>query len=160
MASLNFKASSIALDDRPNTSTPIPPGEYEVIITRSDTKATKTGDGSYLELEMQIVSGELSGRRYWERLNLDNPNQQTVTIAQQQLARLCAALDLDEVNDSQELHDRPVVAIFAISKKDPTRNTIYGYKPVTGAPAPKAAPRPDAPAAAPSPAKPAARPWG
>jgi len=160
MALLNFKASDVAVDDRPSNFGPIPPGEYEVIITRSDTKSTKSGDGTYLELEMQIVSGELSGRRYWERLNLDNSNQQTVTIAQQQLARLCAALGLDEVNDSQELHDKPVVAIFAVSKKDPTRNSIYGYKPVSGSPAPKAAPRPAAPAAAPSPAKPAARPWG
>ena len=48
MALLNFKASDVAVEDRPSNFGPIPPGEYEVIITRSDTKATKTGDGSYL----------------------------------------------------------------------------------------------------------------
>lgn len=158
MALLNFKASDIAVEDRPNTYTPIPPGEYEVIITRSDTKPTKTGDGSYLELEMQIVSGDLSGRRYWERLNLDNPSQQTVTIAQQQLARLCAALGMDEVTDSEQLHDKPVIAIFAISKKDPTRNSIYGYRAISGPPVSPAKLAAAKPAAAQ--AKPAARPWG
>lgn len=153
MAQLNFKASAIEITERPSGAYgPLPAGEYEMIITRSATKATKAGTGSYLELEMQVVSGDASGRRHWERLNLDNPSQQTVKIAQEQLAKLCVALGLDEVNDSDELHDIPFFAEIGIDKKDDQRNVIWGYSPAMKA-APKPAVKPAAPAAT-------KRPWG
>jgi hypothetical protein len=163
MAQLNFKASAIQVEDRTISRGPLPPGEYEVMIVKSDNRPTKAGNGSYLELEMHIISGEHTGRRHWERLNLDNPNLQTVKIAEEQLARLCVALGLDEVNDSAELHDKPFIAEFAIDKKDATRNVIWGYRAIEGAPVSPAklatpAPARQAPAAAP--AKAAARPWG
>lgn len=158
MASLNFKASNIQFEERTNSFDPLPAGEYEMMITKSATKPTKSGNGSYLELEMQVIGGDHSGRRHWERLNLDNPSQQTVKIAQEQLARLCVALGLDEVNDSEELHDASFIAEIGIDKKDPTRNVIWGYKSAGAAPAPKPAP-PARPAPAAAPGK-NARPWG
>jgi hypothetical protein len=153
MAQLNFKASSVEITERQGGAYgPLPAGEYEMVITRSATKQTKAGTGSYLELEMQVVSGESSGRRHWERLNLDNPSAQTVKIAQEQLAKLCMALGLDEVNDSEELHDTPFIAEIGIDKKDDQRNVIWGY-----APAMKAAKPAAKPVAAPQANK---RPWG
>jgi hypothetical protein len=152
MAQLNFKASSVEIPERQGGAYgPLSAGEYEMIITRSATKQTKSGNGSYLELEMQVVSGPSAGRRHWERLNLDNPSAQTVKIAQEQLAKLCMALGLDEVNDSEELHDTPFIAEIGIDKKDDQRNVIWGY-----APAMKAKPAAK-PAAAPINNK---RPWG
>jgi hypothetical protein len=162
MASLNFKASNIQFEERTTSYGPLPAGEYECMIVKSETKATKSGNGSYLELEMHIISGDQSGRRHWERLNLDNPSLQTVKIAEEQLARLCVALGLDEVDDSEQLHDKPFVAEFGIDKKDSTRNVIWGYRAITGAPvspaklAPPAAAK-QTPAAAPAKS---ARPWG
>ena len=85
MASLNFKASSIQIEERTTSYGPLPAGEYEMMVVKSTTKPTKNGNGSYLELEMHIISGEHTGRRHWERLNLDNPSLQTVKIAQEQL---------------------------------------------------------------------------
>tara|TARA_R110000868_G_scaffold39383_1_gene137269 strand:- start:5027 stop:5527 length:501 start_codon:yes stop_codon:yes gene_type:complete len=166
MASLNFKASNIQFEERTAPSYgPLPAGEYEVMIVKSDTKATKAGNGSYLELEMHVISGDQAGRRHWERLNLDNLSLKTVKIAEEQLARLCVALSLDEVGDSTELHDKPFVVEFAIDRKDNSKNVIYGYRAISGPPVspaklaqPKATPMPPPQAA---PAKPAAsRPWG
>jgi hypothetical protein len=153
MATLNFKASSIQIEDRTPSYGPLPAGEYEAMIVKSETKTTKSGNGSYLELEMHIISGDHSGRRHWERLNLDNPSLQTVKIAQEQLARLCVALGLDEVNDSDELHDTPFIAEFGIDKKDSTRNVIWGYRAIPA----KLKNTPPPPAAAPAKS---ARPWG
>jgi hypothetical protein len=167
MPALNFKASSVQLQDRPSTQYgPLPAGNYEMMIVRSATKQTKAGTGSYLELEMQVLSGEHTGRRHWERLNLNSPSLQAVKIAEEQLARLCIALGVDEVTDSEELHDLPFIAEIAIDKKDATRNAIWGYHAVDGQAAPAAkpapAPAPRPAAAAPAPAAPgrAARPWG
>lgn len=159
MASLNFKASAIKIEERSTSFDPLPAGDYEMMITKSATKPTNKGDGSYLELEMQVLGGEYSGRRHWERLNLDNPNPKAVKIAQESLAKLCIALGFDHVEDSEELHDTPFIAEVGIDKKDPTRNVIWGYQSAgvpAAAPAAKTAPARPAPAAA---AK-SARPWG
>ena len=159
MASLNFKASAIQIEERTTSYGPLPAGEYEMMVVKSTTKPTKSGNGSYLELEMHIISGEHTGRRHWERLNLDNPSLQTVKIAEEQLARLCVALGLDEVDDSDQLHDKPFVAEFGIDKKDSTRNVIWGYRAITGAPVSPAKLKTTTPPPAAAPAK-SARPWG
>ena len=48
MATLNFNANDIAPTD---SFDPLPAGEYLCVITGSEEKPTKTGNGSYLELE-------------------------------------------------------------------------------------------------------------
>ena len=152
MAQLNFKASNIQITERPGAAFgPLPAGEYEMVIVRSETRPTRAGNGHFLELEMQVISGPASGRRHWERMNLDNVNAQAVKIAQEQLAKLCVALGLDEVNDSEELHDKPFIAEIGIDKKDESKNVIWRFSPaLKSAPAAK-------PAAAPINNK---RPWG
>lgn len=162
MALINFKASSIQIEERSNNYGPLPAGDYEMMIVKSETKPTKAGTGHYLECEMHVISGEHSGRRHWERFNLDNPNAQAVKIAQEALARLCAAIGVDDVEDSEQLHDQPFVAEVAIDKKDATRNVIWNYSPAaSAAPTFKSAPAP-APVrqAAPAAAAKTARPWG
>ena len=157
MAKLNFNASAVEITER--TYGPLPAGEYEMMVIKSDTKTIKAGNGHYLELEMQVLSGDQSGRRHWERLNLDNPSKKTVEIAEEQLARLCAALGLAQIEDSEELHDRPFIATVVIDKRDPTSNRIYDFKPAEGAaPAPATAVAVK-PAAVAAPAK-SSRPWG
>lgn len=159
MALINFKASNIQIEDRGNSFGPLPAGEYEMMIVKSETKPTKALTGHYLELEMHVIAGEHSGRRHWERLNLDNPNQQAVKIAEESLAKLCIAIGADDVEDSEQLHDQPFVAEIGIDKKDDQRNVIWGYKAIGGHinnAKPKAAPAP-APSAAPAKA---AKPWG
>lgn len=163
MAQLNFKASSIQIEERtPKSYEPLPAGDYEMMIVASENKATKAGNGHYLELEMHVIGGAHSGRRHWERLNLDNPNHQAVKIAQESLARLCAALGVDDVNDSSELHDRAFIAEIGIDKKDATRNVIWNYRSLADeAPDFKPTAKIAAPAKpATSAANKAARPWG
>ena len=159
MASLNFKASSIQIEERTTSYGPLPAGEYEMMVVKSSTKPTKSGNGSYLELEMHVISGDQTGRRHWERLNLDNPSLQTVKIAEEQLARLCMALGLDEVDDSEQLHDKAFVAEVGIDKKDDQRNVIWNYRAIAGAPVSPAKLKTTPPPAAAAPAK-SARPWG
>ena len=160
MAQINFKASTIQFDERPsNNYGPLPAGDYEMMIVKSDTKATKAGNGHYLECEMHVLSGEHSGRRHWERFNLDNPNAQAVKIAQESLAKLCAAIGVDEVEDSEQLHDQPFIAEVGIDKKDDTRNVIWGYKAVGGTAPTKPVINNTKPAPSAAPAK-SARPWG
>ncbi len=161
MATLNFNAASVA----PATAfEAIPAGTYPAIITESEMKPTRRGDGEYLQLTLQIIDGEHSGRKLWDRLNLNNPNQTAVEIAQRTLSAICHAVGVMAPQDSAELHDIPMQVKVGVEKNatDGTNsNVIKGYATAgNGKPAPRAA----APAHAmppPQPATPAraAAPW-
>ncbi|CAB4136557.1 Protein of unknown function DUF669 [uncultured Caudovirales phage] len=155
MATFNFNANSVE-PMQPRTYGPLPAGDYEMIIVKSDVKPTKAGTGHYLELEMQVIAGESSGRRHWERLNVDNPNKQAEEIAKEALAALCFAVGVTDMEDTVQLHDIPFVAHVEIDRKEPDRNRITGYATTkSSAPAPVARPAAPAPAAA----APARKPW-
>ena len=135
MATFNFNASAIE-PAAPRAYQPLPAGSYEMMVTASDVKATKTGTGHYVELEMQVTDGEHSGRRHWERLNIDNPNKQAEEIAKKALAALCLAIGRPDIKDTDELLDTPFTAVVEIDRKDPSRNRIVGYESTQAAPAP------------------------
>lgn len=127
MANLNgFNANAV----EPNADfDPIPAGKYVAVITGSEMKPTKAGNGSFLELTFQVVEGEFKGRLLWARLNLDNPNPLTVKIARGELSALCRAVGIMEPKDSCELHNLPLV-ISVRQKTDAdgeVRNEIRGY---------------------------------
>jgi len=155
MALFNFNAASV--EPMPSRSfEPLPKGDYEMMIVKSDVKPTQAGTGHYIELEMHVLGGEHSGRRIWERLNIDNPNKTAQDIASAALASLCYAVGVQDMTETEQLHDIPFVAHIEIDKKDPTRNRVMGYA-TAGAAAPKAAAPAARPAAAAAPAK---KPWG
>lgn len=143
----------------------IPAGDYEAIVTASEMKRTKDMSGEYLELTLEIQSGQFQGRRFWDRLNLHNSNPKAVEIAQRQLAQLCHATGVLQVKQKEQLHNIPVIMKIA-AKNDAQRgmiNEVKGYK-AKGGTTPQAgfqAPRVGAPAApaAPAPAAPAQMPW-
>ena len=113
MATFNFNASAIE-PAAPRSYQPLPAGSYEMMVTASDVKATKTGTGHYVELEMQVTDGEHSGRRHWERLNIDNPNKQAEEIAKKALAALCLAIGRPDIKDTDDLLDTPFTAVVEI----------------------------------------------
>ncbi len=145
---------------------PLPSGEYPAIITDSEMRPTKRGDGQYLELTFQIIDGPMKGRLVWSRLNLENPNQKAVEIAQRDLSAICHAVGITRaITDSQQLHNLPMMIrvefIPAGTKgSDRDSNEVKAYKRLEGAPAPAAQPSPFAapPAAQSSAAAPAAAP--
>lgn len=111
---------------------PIPEGEYPVIITESNEESTKSGNGSFLKLTLQIQGGQFDGRTLFDRLNLSNPNEKAVAIARATLSAICRAVDVLKPNDSSELHNRTMLAKIKLRKRDDNgemANEIKGYKP-------------------------------
>jgi hypothetical protein len=150
MAQFQFNANDAPAPQQRSFG-PLPSGDYPVVITRSDVKPTKAGTGHYIELEIQVTDGEHSGRRLWERLNVDNPNKTAEDIAKAALGQLCEAVDVLDMEDTEQLHDIPFVISVEIDRKEPDRNRIVAYSKVISAPA--------RPAPAPKPAAAGARPW-
>jgi hypothetical protein len=125
----------------------MPPGPYQAVITDSSMKTTNFGDGSYLQLDVQIVDGAYKGRKLIDRLNLHNPNTQAVDIARQTLSSICRAVGVMRVTDSSQLHGRRMVINV---KVEPGKNgysdsnRIKSYAPLAGG-APPAGPDPAPP---------------
>ena len=96
------------------TYEPIPEGSYKAVITESEEKPTKAGTGSYMQLTVEIIDGQHSGRKLIDRLNLNNPNKVAVDIAQRTLSSICRATGVMTPTDSQELHDKPMMVKVVI----------------------------------------------
>jgi len=107
----------------------IPAGKYLAVITSSEMKPTKSGNGAYLELTFDVIEGEFKGRKLWARLNLDNPNQVAVKIARSELSSICRAVNVLEPKDSCEIHNLPLVVTVKQKAGDDgeVRNEIKGY---------------------------------
>ncbi len=109
---------------------PIPAGKYVAVITDSEMKPTKSGNGSYLQLTFQVLEGQYANRLLWARLNLDNSNATARKIAQQELSSICRALGVLAPNDSVELHNLPLVIHVRCKKRNDTgelSNEIKGF---------------------------------
>lgn len=103
------------------------------VLDKSEMKPTNKGDGHYLSLEFVVIEGKYEGRRFFDRLNLDNPNEQAVKIAERALSALCHATGQLKVSDSDELHGIPVLLKLGIDPAKgefPARNKIKTYLPI------------------------------
>lgn len=108
---------------------PVPAGDYLVVISGDKLKETKSGTGKYLEIEMQIVEEEYKGRKLWDRLNLWNPSQQASQIAQRTLSAICHAVGVLQPRDSSELHNKPlIVDVRCKEYQGNITNEVKGYK--------------------------------
>lgn len=142
----------------------IPAGDYRVMIVDSTMEPTKTGNGQFLKLQLQVIDGPHQGATLFDRLNLVNPNQTAMEIAQRTLSAICHAVGVLQVQDSAQLHNKPMVARVAYKEGGEPNpkggvygpsNEIKGYKAIAAAtppspPAQSAAPAYQPPFAAPA----------
>lgn len=111
---------------------PIPADWYIAEVVKSEMKDTAAKTGKYLTCQLKVLEGEYEGRYLFNLLNLVNPNDVAVQIAQKELASMCEACGLDEIEDSTELHGIAMavrVTIKAASANYPAKNEIKAYKP-------------------------------
>jgi hypothetical protein len=120
------------------TMDPIPAGRYLAVLGSSELKPNKSGTGRFLELCFIIIEGEYKNRTLWARLNLENPNELAMKIAQAELSSLCRAVSVLTPRDSCDLHNLPLTLRVKLKKRSDTgelTNIIAGYEPreaVTG----------------------------
>lgn len=109
---------------------PLPAGQYTAVVIDSQFKPTKSGDGQYLELKLQVLDGPYKGRLVWDRLCLNHPNALTAKIARGRLAALCHAVNVLTPRDSVELHNLPLVVKVALTRRKDSNdlaNEVKGY---------------------------------
>lgn len=99
------------------------------------TKAYKENGSMFLKIEFKILSGKYKGNHVWTQLNLVNPSEKAVEIANKELATICRACGKVTVADSQELHGIPLLISTKIEKGGanyPDKTAISMYKKYEG----------------------------
>lgn len=115
--------------------TVVPKGEYVGVFNQSGFKENSKKTGEYLEMRSEIVEGEHRGQFLYSRLNLKNPNETAVKIAQAELSAICHAVGVIRPRDSADLHNKPLIFVVDVEeRKDKPgshSNVIKGYKPLS-----------------------------
>jgi cell pole-organizing protein PopZ len=133
MAQLPSAFNSADHGDMQNFSA-LPTNDYVSVITESKMKAAKKDVGGshlYLELTHEVLQGKHKGQKFWNRLNLKNPSQQAVNIANETLATICRAVGIAACQDSQALHGKPMIVSVKLKEAtatNPASNDITFYK--------------------------------
>ncbi len=137
MVALNFNSTTVA----PNAALEaLPSGTYDVMITASEQKPTKDGQGSYIQLEMTVQGqpgpNSMAGRKVFDRLNTNNKSQQAVDIAYATLSAICHVTGRYQIQDTAQLHGIPFKAVVAKVARDDKpgeySNEVKGYKDAQG----------------------------
>jgi len=144
MAALNFDATTITPTSNFDA---IPAGTYEAVISDSESKPMKSGNGMGFNFTFEIISGENKGRKVFVWITYEHrtsPDAQR--IGREQLSSICRAVGVTQLSDTAQLHNRPLLITVAIDRNDATRNVVKKYAaknataPVASAPAATAAP--------------------
>ncbi|WP_288076446.1 DUF669 domain-containing protein [Pseudomonas sp.] len=147
MAFIGFNATAV----EPATAYDVlPRGKYLAMVVDSTVKPTKNGSGEYLQLTFEIIDGQGKGRKVFERLNFRNSNKTAEEIAQRALSALCRCVGVNDLNDSEQLHNIPVTIDVAVEdgKGDyGPQNRIKGYESAGGQAPQSMAPKATAPSA-------------
>ena len=119
MAQLKFNAAEVDTTSRDA----IPSGTYEAVVTDSETRATKNGNGMGINLTFEILSdGPAKGRKVFAWINYEKQ------IGREELASLCKAVGVTELEDTVQLHNLPLVITVGVDRNDPTKNVVRAYK--------------------------------
>ncbi|QQK88584.1 hypothetical protein [Vibrio phage PH669] len=110
----------------------LPLGWYVARIVDSEEKPNSSNNGSHILLTLEVIAPQqYAGRKLWDRLNLNNPNQTAVEIAQRTLSAICHATNVMQLQDTMQLHGIPMEVKVGLSKPQDgyeQRNEIKGYR--------------------------------
>lgn len=109
----------------------IPAGWYVASIVKSQLKDTRNNDGKMISLQFKIIEGEYAKRIVFANLNIINKNDTAVRIAKSDLKKICEAIDMETVIDTDDLLGNEL-QIKLIEKKAtgkyPAGNEIKDYR--------------------------------
>lgn len=133
-----------ANNEKPNEGfDPVPAGEYDVVIVKTDGDTTDNGKFRRIKLEMQILNGPQQNRKLFDRLNIAKApgytgpwgegDQKALTIGRGNLSSLCRAVNVLTPKDSDELKAKPFRVKVTVKKSEEygAQNNIAAYKPRT-----------------------------
>ena len=138
MGNLNFTIQHESEDQQEQSTyddTPIPAGEYHVVVFDSDQRANKQGTGNWLRLGFEVKGGPQDGKDFSIFYNIKHDNPIAEKIAVEELSRLCRAIGLSGTAENEEdiLNNELIVETKIDTKDGNVRVAIKKYKPLPAA---------------------------
>jgi hypothetical protein len=100
--------------------TPIPEGEYNLVIEKAETKPTKAGTGERLNIQFKVDGGDFDGRKLFHGLNVRNPSTQAVAIAMKELHALVILCGIKELVTADQLVGQSLTVKVKVGKRADT----------------------------------------
>lgn len=111
-----FKAADVPEDSGNGNYSPIPAGDYTVIIDKMEDKDTKSG-GVGLNTVYQVVDGQHKGRLLFDFINVENKSEIAERIGRKRLCELSWACGFaDAVDDTDKLLHKPFKVSVTVEK--------------------------------------------
>jgi hypothetical protein len=123
---------------------PIPEGRYIASIEKVDIRDTKSGTGSYLNIQWKVTGPEYAGRVIFDMINHRNQSVKAQEIGLRQLSGLLAATGIKRLEDTDQLIGLSAEIKVVIEESagfDPS-NRVKSYKAIAGSPLPPPAEAP------------------
>lgn len=105
----------------------IPAGEYVAKVSKADYVENSKKNGHILKLTFTVQNKAHKGANVFANLNLDNPSEKAVEIAESELATICDAIGKTVIKDTNELMGK-IMIIKVDNKED--QNNIKMYAPL------------------------------
>lgn len=105
---VEFANGFVASEHEDSTRDPLPEGTYDVVAVDSEKSELGSGNGHKLTVKFEVASEKHKGRYLWENFNLWHQKEQVRKIAAADLSRLMKAVDLEQITDSSQLHNKPL----------------------------------------------------
>lgn len=136
MAQFSFDTNDV--EKRESNYELLPAGWYTAQVVESEIVPLKSGNGKALKLTFEVLQDGYLNRKVWMRLNVrHSTSPKAEQIAQQQLRELCESVGIVRLQDTTELHNKPVAIKVKIRKDDTgqyeDQNEVNGFKPAQGA---------------------------
>lgn len=125
MAQLGSKFKAVDYDTTQSDYTNLPDMIADLEIIQSEIKDTSSakGKGKMLSLRYSVIAPEdYKGRLMFGNIMLEHDVSQTQEIGQKEFAKLCRAIGVEEVDDSDELHFRGFRAKVGLGKPSKDKN--------------------------------------
>lgn len=135
MALFDFDAT--AIEPSQTSFEPVPAGVYVAKAIETDLRELKSGNGTGLSVQFEIIDGQFINRRIFSNLNVKHNNQTAERIGQEQLSAFCKAVGINKLKNTDDLVNKPLKIKVKIRKDESgnygDRNEITGYEAISGA---------------------------
>jgi hypothetical protein len=135
MANLGREFNRDQLPQGTSSYDPIPAGWYPARIVEADPTDTKSGSGSYLKMQWEIMGQNHANRRVFGNLTLRNENEKAEQIGMEQMRALMDALGIPVLKQSEQLIGKSCeikVSIRAAQGQYEASNDVKGFRAAGG----------------------------
>ena len=94
----------------------IPEDDYTLQVIKSALNPTKDARGEKIDVTLEVMDGDYAGRKIFDLFNYVNKSPDAERIGKARLGELCAAIGIEELENTEQMHGIPFRGHISIEK--------------------------------------------